>query len=224
MPKLIFALILLSSAILRASPFCGGVFSDDPLAFLQSSRPETEPLLRLMRNGLHRRYSRQNDVMELTRALLARSTGKLEIDWPEASFTVEKSKASNDVLTYRIPTFVLKEKGVPLDFGGRPKGMNLQFAKALVGIAEAVRIESRAHPELESLEIIAGNVVNDDLIKLLKQLGFSMKDPAMSPSFAPWQGLGGLPRFPLHPGPLLRTENAQNWSLRFKLNPAPQAP
>ncbi len=185
--------VLLCSALALGSfaqaRTCEAVFSEQnsKLAgdLLHTRAPGAQRFLQLMRGGLAARYRLNPEIAQMAHDLAAldasRTTQNYSIAWPDAAGSIRKNLRGN-TLSYTIPSLIVAKNGTGLPLGARPKGLNSMFSRVLVGMMEAVRIDLRDNPAIDRVEMVAGSVVNMDLVALLKQTGFTRMggDPVVS--------------------------------------------
>ena len=173
-------IVLFGMGSVSGAKTCEAVFaeSDSKLAaeLLSSRTPGAQRFLRLLRGGLTSRYRLHAEVAQLAQDLsvldVSRTPQTLALKWPDAIGSISKTVRGNTV-SYTIPSLIVLQDGAHLPLGARPKGLNSMFSKVLVGLMEAVRIDLANNPTIDQVEMVAGSVVNMDLVALLKQSGFT---------------------------------------------------
>lgn len=123
--------------------------------------------------GVTRRYGSHPDVLKLIDLLLDRSwSAGRDITWTHSKVRISKIYKPTTI-RYTIPTLVTSEDGQSVAMGSRPSKTSPTLSHILVAIAEAARFEILRNPNLQNIEIVAGGVVNQALIRTLVKLGFN---------------------------------------------------
>lgn len=175
---LLFSFLFLLGASSHAQT-CEAVFTTESSKLagdlLNSRALGAQRFLKLMRGNLASRYRLNADVAQMAHDLslldVSRTPQTYALKWPDAAGSISKN-IRGTTLSYTIPSLIVQQNGTNLPLGARPKGLNSMFSKVLVGLMEAIRIDLKNNPQIDQVEMVAGSVVNMDLVALLKQSGF----------------------------------------------------
>lgn len=168
-------ILTLSSFALKAAPLCENLF--DTVRF-ESQAPGAQRFLRLSESGLARRFQGDPEVNSLVEAIfrtrfLTPNGDQISFQWKNLKGTLIKS-GNPQTLRLTLPSVFLNKAKLP-DGRSRPEGLNLEFAKLLLALMKSLKAEAESRPGLERVEIVGGNVVNRDLVTLLKEMGFRLE-------------------------------------------------
>lgn len=227
----VFLFVSFASLFAQAKE-CRSVFQASDGPRFSTSVAAAKRMTNLVEGPLARRYANDPLVVGLRDRLLGLANKEsFELKSETLSGTFRMS-LEETVLVYEVPRLIVHENGGGLDLGSRPKGLNLEFAKVLVALTQAARIEAAQNPQIQQVKMVAGHVVNRSLIELLKESGFTMKppDPAAQAMFRAdpmMHWAPGGPGFGHHPYPMDRpfrqsfqrpsSDLSQTWFLRFDI-------
>lgn len=227
------------SQSLAANLQCASVFQSPRSSEVFSTQAfRAARFFALLDRGLALRYANDAEVTNLVEHLVALPSSAVDvhlIQWDSIQAEFKKKRQGHE-LTLIIPRVIVKTHERTLNLGERPKGLNLQFSKMMVGIIESLKVEAAHDPTLTSIEIRAGQVVNLGLIELLKEAGFTRlpssgsgatpslrtsllpMGPGLPPIGGPGSYLGGIRGdSPLFGGPQRDSEVGRTWTLRLEV-------
>lgn len=218
---LLLGLMLLVPGLVQAQ-VCQSVFINASPDFIVAKNPGQQKVLDFIQGPIFKRFLRNPEVQALS-ARLHQHRGdisSLNSQWDGSSAEIKKSFSDNK-LSYNILSIFVREDGSHVDIGGRSKRLNMEFPKVLAAVFSAAKKDIELHPELQTFELKAGNVVNPMLIQMLKDMGFKKTDPAILVPGAPVVSrdmlMGTPPNF-MVPVTRVETEVGRTWGLSFQIN------
>jgi hypothetical protein len=198
---LLIALLAFQNTQAHAQLECESVLRDVQFILKTFDSTQTEKLKTMMRIVERRKLS-DTPLVQFLSAAIGRGEEKLIYRETAAFSGSTTYDSSRDMFTVRIDAFIssryirkLPEKGVlglffriptarrvgeefniirsfETAFETRPAGVDLTFAEAMYGIVKGVNRFVADHPNIKTVKINAGRVVNPALAKMLMKFGF----------------------------------------------------